>query len=130
MQLFLVSCACTGCHAVAAKQGAVAHLAALARDLNAKGAAAVPALVAALCALAAALGSDDARAKLTDADAVLLCKVLAQHAGAVLALSMLRLSFCVQVSGQVRRCAVHMLSNQNRMSTSPWLIYWVFYLSP
>ena len=67
---------------MAAKQGAVAHLAALARDLNAKDAAAVPALAAAVGALAAALGSDDARARLTDADAVLLCKLLAQHAGA------------------------------------------------
>ena len=82
----LVSCAWTGCHAVAAKQGAVAHLAALARDLNARGAAAAPALAVALGALAAALGCDDARAKLTDADAVLLCKVLAQHAGTVPAL--------------------------------------------
>ena len=80
-QLLMVSSACTGWHAVAAKQGAVAHLAALARDLNAKSAAAEPALVAAVGALAAALGCDDARAKLTDADAVLLCKVLAQHAG-------------------------------------------------
>lgn len=104
-QLLLVSC--TACHAVAAKQGAVAHLAALARDLNARSAAAAPALAAALGALAAALGCDDARAKLTDADAVLLCKVLAQHAGAGACSG--GKAFQVWIPGmQVRGCAVSM----------------------
>ncbi|KAK9843790.1 hypothetical protein WJX81_006589 [Elliptochloris bilobata] len=66
--------------AVAAKQGAVAHLAALARTLNDHGAANAPALVAALAALAAVLGCDAARSKLTDVDATLLCSVVERHA--------------------------------------------------
>jgi len=72
---------------VAAREGAVGQLAALAGALAQAGAEAEFAqrereLAAALRALAAALGCDAAKAQFTDAHAALLCSVLAERARA------------------------------------------------